>query len=152
MAPSRQIDLEFHPNLDRILVPKIDNQATVSTAVTRFSEEVGLHAGVKQVTPYRPVFTHQHTTGQTGQVSHVTCLRFLLLSIGPAPLTMPLAQIFSQEGGLFVVDLDDEALKLFTPDRKSIIFRSCCSASDSYILSQRSQTKEEEKEFSRKSI
>ena len=36
----------------------------------------------------------------------------------PAPQHMPLSDIFSQEGGLFVVDLDDEALKLLTPSRK----------------------------------
>jgi hypothetical protein len=31
---------------------------------------------------------------------------------------MPLSDIFSREGGLFVVDLDDDALKLLTPSRK----------------------------------
>ena len=31
---------------------------------------------------------------------------------------MPLGDIFSREGGLFVVDLEDESLKMLTPSRK----------------------------------
>lgn len=37
-----------------------------------------------------------------------------------APSHMPLGDIFSREGGLFVVDLEDESLKMLTPSRKWI--------------------------------
>ena len=61
---------------------------------------------------------------------------------------MPLNDIFSREGGFFVVELEDESLKLLTPSRKWKL--KFIADTDSYMsfLLQRSQTwtKEEEEE------
>ena len=60
---------------------------------------------------------------------------------------MPLGDIFSRDGGLFVVDLDDESLKLLTPSRKlrlKVLSSLFMMPTHTCPLLQRSKTKEEE--------
>jgi hypothetical protein len=84
---AHQIDLEFQPSLQRVLVQNINNRTTtVDEALSKFSEQVdnehNLRAGtvktsIKRAVPYRPVFSDRLTTGQ---ISHVTVTVAMLSS------------------------------------------------------------------------
>jgi hypothetical protein len=73
MSRSRQhdtIDLEFQPNVQRILVPKVNIETTtVDEALAIFSDKAGIvRTSIKRAIPYHPVFT----SGNLIFFSHVT--------------------------------------------------------------------------------
>ena len=73
MAQELEIDLEFQPNLQRVLVPRVNNLTTVNGALSKFSEQVDsehnmqegtVKTSIKRAVPYRPVFCDRLASGQ----------------------------------------------------------------------------------------
>lgn len=124
------IDLEFQPNLQRIIVPNVKIETTtVDQALTKFSDQAGMvRTSIKRAIPYRPVFCDRLPSGNSifSRYGVTKWLKFFLGQFVPesAPSHMPLGDIFSREGGLFVLDVDDESLKLLTPSRKCLFLYS----------------------------
>lgn len=82
-----------------------------------------VRTSIKRAVPYRPVFSDLLPSGNFSRYGVTVAVVLTLLIPGQfvpesAPSHMPLEDIFSREGGLFVVDLEDESLKLLTPSRK----------------------------------
>ena len=65
MSHPFEIDLEFQPNLQRILVPKVNKETTtVDQALSLFSEQAGMEkTSIKRAIPYRPVFSDRLSSG-----------------------------------------------------------------------------------------
>ena len=147
MSHQLEIDLEFQPSLQRILVSNVNKQTTtVNEALEKFSEQAGIvRTSIKQAVPYCPVLGDLLPSGNFSRysvtaLSHTPFLGHFVPK--PAPSHMPLNDVFAREGGLFIVDLEDESLKLLTPSRKWIFKNSWCWL----ITLRRSQTEEEEEE------
>ena len=65
MSHQREIDLEFQPNLPRILVPNVNIETTtVDEALAIFSDQAGMvRTSIKRAIPYRPVFSDRLPSG-----------------------------------------------------------------------------------------